>query len=205
MKKWNKDNALNSLHEVVDQIPNVQSAGRGSQQHMRWLANTLRLLEEIFGANSRYYMTLSNFSWQQNGQMIIRSWDPEVAINHKHQQAYIEQMNQASGLILAAIDHLTNSEIDDVYDGINTPEETSELFKIINLGNNKLRKIIRDIPTKEKEIQDKYEDLLVANDIDYSKPDIMNLNIYPLYCSSTTGQLCYPYVYFSLFKNLINI
>ena len=40
---------------------------------------------------------------------------------------------------------------------------------IINLGEKKLRKLIREIPSKEKEIQDKFEDLLIANDIEYAK------------------------------------
>lgn len=136
---------------------------------MRWLANALRLLEEIFGANSRYYLTLSNFSWQQSGQMVIQSWDIEGAIANRHHQAFLEQMNQACGLLLAAKDHLEHSDLSEVYEGKDTPDETSELFKIINLGTNKLRKIIRSVPEREKEIQDKYEDLLVANDIEYSR------------------------------------
>jgi hypothetical protein len=169
MKKWDKKEAINAIQNLIDQIPNVRASGRKSQNHMRWLANALRLLEEIFGANSRYYLTLANFSWQQTGQMIFQSWDIEGAIEERHESAFREQMNQASGLLLAAKDHLDNSEISEVYEGKNTPDETSELFKIINLGANKLRKIIREIPEKEKDIQDKYEDLLVANDIDYAR------------------------------------
>ena len=45
----------------------------------------------------------------------------------------------------------------------------TELVTIINLAEKKLRKLIRETPNKEKEVQDKYEDLLLANDIEYAK------------------------------------
>jgi hypothetical protein len=37
------------------------------------------------------------------------------------------------------------------------------------LGETKLRKLLREEPKLEKEIQDKYEDLLTGADIDYSR------------------------------------
>lgn len=169
MKNWSKDNAIKAIQDAIDQIPNVQSAGRKSKQHTRWFVNTLRLLEEIFGAKSMYYLNLSSFPWHSAGNMIIQGWDLEEQIEYRHHLAFLDQMKQANGLLLAAIDHLADSEMDEVYKGKDTPDETSEFFKIINLINNTLRKIIREIPEKEQDIQNRFEDLLVANNIDYSR------------------------------------
>ncbi len=127
MKNWTKEEALNAMQSLIDQIPNVSKSGRKSQNHMRWLANSLRVLEGIFGGNSRYYLTLANFSWQQSGNMAFQSRDIEGAIAQRHHQAFLEQMNQASGLLLAAKDHLEHSKIEQVYEGKDTPDETSEL------------------------------------------------------------------------------
>lgn len=169
MKKWNKEDAIKAIQDLIDQVAIVQTHGRKSDNHMRWLANTLRIIEEIFGANSRYYLSLANFSWHETGQMIFQSYDIEGAIEHRHNRAFVAQLNQARGLLLAARDHLEQSKIEDVYDGKNTPDETNEIMKIINLVSNKLRKIIRSVPDKEKDIQDKFEDLLLANDIEFSR------------------------------------
>lgn len=169
MKKWNKQDAVSALEGLINEIPVVADGSRKSAIHTRWLANSLRILEEVFGPKSRYYLTLAHFSWSETGRMIVSGWDPESEIERRHQQAFRNQMDQALGLINSAIDHLKQSEITDVYEGKNTAQEASELMKIITLAEKKLRQIVRTIPDKEKEVQDKYEDLLIANDIEYSK------------------------------------
>lgn len=169
MKKWTKKQALSSLKKLIEENKRVRSYGRNSQEHIRWLANSLRILEEIFGHNSRYYSTLSSYSWSKTGKMILDVWDMESQINKKHNDTFLRQMEQSVGLLWAAIDHLKDSEVEDVYDGKNTALEASELIQIINLGENKLRKLFRSTPEKESEVQDKYEDLLIANDINYSR------------------------------------
>ena len=78
-------------------------------------------------------------------------------------------MDKIEGIFLAAKDHLTQSEINDVYEGENTAPETSDLIKIINVWKKKLCKTIMEIPEREIEIQSKYKDLLIGNDIKYSR------------------------------------
>lgn len=175
MKKWNKLEAIEALKGLITKLKIVRQSGRTSQEHIRWLANSLRILEEVFGKNSRYYQTLVNFSWSETGSRIIQGWDIEYQIEQGHNNAFINQTIQAEGLILAAIDQLEDSEISDVFEDKSSISEASELVSIINLAEKKLRKLVRDTPSKEKEIQDKYEDLLLANDIDYAKefPHIM--------------------------------
>ena len=169
MKNWNKEEALNSLNLAIEEIDNLKVLKSNSAEHIRWLSNTLRLLKEVFGQNSTYYQTLQHLSWRETGRMLIQDWDVEGAIERRHHSAYLSQLETAKGLILASKDHLEASEISEVYNGDNTAEEASDLIQIINLGEKKLRKLIRETPTKEKQVQDKYEDLLIANDINYAR------------------------------------
>lgn len=169
MKKWNKKDAINAIQKLISQIPSVIQSGRKSQEHVRWIANTMRIIDEIFGEKSRYSATMRSFTWSFHGSFIYQGWDdPNEVYNEKHKIAFKEQMQQASGLLLSAIDHLESSEINDVFEGDNH-QESVELFKIIGLSTSKLRKLIRETPSKEKDVQDKYEDLLTAQDIEYAR------------------------------------
>jgi len=60
-----------------------------------------------------------------------------------------------------------------VYEGKDTGPEASLIFKIlifkiINLAEYKLRKVIRDKPEREKEVQEAFENILIGADIPYS-------------------------------------
>lgn len=169
MKNWTKEEALKAIDSLIEEIPSIQQSGRKSAEHMRWVANAQRIIQEIFGENSRYFQTFRHFSWRYNGQMVFQAWDIEEAIEYRHNEAFISQLEQSKGLLLAAKDQLEQSEISEVYEGQNTAPEASDLIQIINLGEKKLRKLIRETPKTEKEVQDKYEDLLIANDIKYSR------------------------------------
>jgi len=56
--------------------------------------------------------------------------------------------------------------IDSVYEGKDTPKEASEILKIVSLIENSLRKAIRKKPTKEKDVQDALDVLLIGASLD---------------------------------------
>jgi hypothetical protein len=169
MKKWSKEAALKEIDNIISQISEVSKSGRGSEKHIRWWTNTGRIIEEIFGAKSRYYMTLNSYTWSETGARIYQGWDINAEIAASHEHAFLKQLNQAKGLLLAARDELSSSNISDVYQGKNTAHESSLLIKILSLIDTKLRKLIRIMPNKEKEIQDAFENLLVVADIEYER------------------------------------
>jgi len=169
MNKKSKENALKELEHIISQIDIVAKSGRGSEQHIRWWTNSLRIVEEIFGLKSSYFNTLSSYSWTETGTRIYRGWDMNSEIEVQNERAYKKQLIQAKGLLLAAIDHLSNSELSDVYQGKNTAPESSMLFKILSLIENKLRKLIREVPNREKNVQDAFENLLISTDILYER------------------------------------
>jgi len=75
----------------------------------------------------------------------------------------------ARGLLLAATDELQSSSTEEVYRGKDTPRESSDIMKVLLLVERKLRKVVRDTPERERDVQDALENLLIGADIDYSR------------------------------------
>lgn len=176
MDKWTKEAALKELDALVDIIERLRGERRFSALHTQWLTRTLTFLEEVFGPESRYYLTFASFKWGITGTIMVGgpadpegSWNPQKAVERRHQEAYLEQLETARGLLLAARDHLKRVGLDAVYQGKDTGPESSAIMKVINLAERKLRKVIRAKPTKEKEVQDAFESLLIGADISYSR------------------------------------
>lgn len=154
MKKWTKHEALGYLDKQIEVIHTLKLGRRGSSEHVRWLTNTLVFLEEIFGSDSYYYCNIKNLTWQFHGQRIYRGWDIDGAMEAYNQEAYVEQLEQANGFLLAAKDYLDANDIDTVYCASVEKQATGDLMKVLSLSEHKLRKVIRTKPEREKEIQD---------------------------------------------------
>ncbi len=78
MKSWTKETALSELETLIKEIDNLYTQHRHSADHMRWVARTLAFLEEVFGRNSRYYLTFASFPWSETGSILIGGpTDPE--------------------------------------------------------------------------------------------------------------------------------
>jgi hypothetical protein len=167
--RWTKDAALEELRRLLGEIDALTRVRRFSAPHARWLARTLRLLEETFGASSRYYLSVAALRWAETGSFIVSALDPARDIEHKHQQAYIHQLDMARGLLQAAIDELESSTMEEIYKGKDTPRETSDILKLLSLVERKLRKVLREAPERESQVQNAIENLLVGADVDYSR------------------------------------
>jgi hypothetical protein len=128
----------------------------------------LAFLEEVFGQNSRYYATFASLPWRETGSFIVDGWNPANAIEQRHQNAYKRQLEMAKGILLAAADHLERADITSVYQGKDTGPESSAIMKVLNLSA-KLRKLIRETPSRERDIQDAFENLLVGAELPHSR------------------------------------
>jgi len=177
MHSWAKETALKELDRLIAEIDILTKHRRYSAEHTRWIARTLAFLEEVFGRDSRYYLTFALFQWSETGSFIIGgpgdpegSWNPQATIEKRHHAAYLRQLESAKGLLQAALDHLKRTDdIISVYQGKDTAPKSSAILRIINIAERKLRKVIRKTPKNEKEIQDAFEDLLIGADIPYSR------------------------------------
>lgn len=177
MTNWTKDMALTELGALADESLALGSELRFSANHTRWLACTLSILEEIFGRESGYYQSMRSLTWQKTGPFFVGgpsdpqgAMNPQMAVERLHQAAYAEQLDTARGLLLAATDHLNRTQdITTLYQGKDTPPESSLILKIINIAERQLRKVIRDAPDRERVVQDAFENILIGAEIPYSR------------------------------------
>lgn len=178
MTTWTKKTAVQHLKAHIAQIKPLAGRHSFSSEHTRWVTNVLRLLEQVFGRNSRYYLTFSQFTWRFRGTTLLMSYEfrdqhPDEIIRNRHQTAYIEELECSHGLLSAALDEVNGaSDIAQVYEGKDTPPEASSILKVINMADRKLRKVIHHSPTNEKQVQDAFENLLVGSDISYSREKV---------------------------------
>lgn len=174
--KWTKETALEELKKLVEQTFSLQQLKRNCEEHIRWIAKVRRFIVEVFGEESTYFVNFATITWSKQGSYVIggparpnESFNPQLGVERVNQEAYMQDLEVARGLLLAASDELEEVDINEVYKGKNTKLKTSLILKIINLAEYKLRKVIRKEPTNEKEIQDAFENLLIGADIFFSR------------------------------------
>ncbi|HEV3074701.1 MAG TPA: hypothetical protein VHB47_09820 [Thermoanaerobaculia bacterium] len=169
MAKWTKELALAELRSLISQIEGLKPLRRFSSQHIRWVTNTLRVLEEVFGGASRYFQSFAQIPWSKAGSFVVPGFNPVSGIESVHQQAYQNQLDSARGLLEAAIDELEGSELLEVYKGKDTGPEASAILRVLQLIERKLRKAVHTVPENERQVQDALEALLLGADIEYSR------------------------------------
>jgi hypothetical protein len=104
--------------------------------------------------------------WQFRGTAIFRYEDPQEFIEQKHNEAYLQDLETARGLIESGIDLIKRRGLEAVYEDKNTPREASEIIKIVSLVENNFRKVIRNKPSNEREINDALETLFIGAGLD---------------------------------------
>lgn len=174
--QWTKESAIKEIRALAAETQALATQSRYSADHTKWIANVLAVLEEVFGRESRYFLTFASLSWSQEGEFIIGgirdpegSLNPQAAIERRHHQAFLRQLETARGLLLGAAEYLGKRDLETVYEGKDTPPESSSLVRILNLAEHKLRKVIHDKPEKEKKIQDAFESLLIGAELSFSR------------------------------------
>lgn len=166
MKAWTKEEALETLKRLADEVERLRASKAFSTEHTLWMTQCYDTLEEIFGPASRYFLTFAEFRWHETSSFMFRYEDERVA---KHHAAFVRDLGSAKGLLLGAVDYLKDREITGVYTKRESGTEASLVLSVLNLAEQKLRKVIRDKPEKEKQVQDAFENLLIGADISYGR------------------------------------
>ena len=169
MKTWTKEEALETLERLAAEAERLKSSRAFSTEHTKWQLKCLEIFEEVFGEASRYYLSFAALKYQETGSFITEGWDPQASIDAKHHTAFLRSLGIAKGLLLGAIDYLKDREITDVCTRRESGIEASLVLSVLNLAEQKLRKVIRDKPEKEKQVQDAFENLLIGADITYGR------------------------------------
>jgi hypothetical protein len=170
VKTWTKEEALQTLKELADESDRLRSSKVFSTEHIMWMTKCTETFEEVFGPASRYYLSFAAIDWGKipSGIMINR-WahggSEKAALDAKHHEYFLPQLESAKGLLLGAVNYLAERELSNVYDAKDTGPEASLIFKVLHLAEHQLRKVIRAQPEKESQVQDAFENLLIGADI----------------------------------------
>ena len=82
MKAWTKERALQTLKELADEVGSLKNFKAFSTEHTIWVTKCLETFEEVFGRDSRYYLTFASFTWQMPPGTEINTYgNVETAIN----------------------------------------------------------------------------------------------------------------------------
>ena len=121
---WTKESALEELERLIAEIKNLRSRTAHSAEHVRWHQTVVSLFEEVFGRDSRSFSSFTLLTWRRQGSFLVGgigdpegSYNPQAAIDREHHQAYLEQLETARGLLLAAKDELERKGLERVYQG----------------------------------------------------------------------------------------
>lgn len=163
-----KSTAIRDIRQKIKQIDELHDAEPKSAKHIKWLSDTLYLLEDIFGQNSRIYLNFASINWQFAGALPVDFFNMKVQLEIANSEAYNKALEIARGILESGIEQISRKGIENVYEGKDTPAESSEIIKIISLIENKLRKTVRQAPVKEKEIQDALDNLFIGSGLDGS-------------------------------------
>lgn len=158
--------AIKSLQKQISEINKVQSSGHFSSDHTKWVSDTLYLLEDIFGHNSRIFLSFANLSWNPSGTFVADTYTYEQVLEQKRQEAFLSDLEKAKGFLESGIEQIKRKGMENVYEGKDLTEQSSDIVKIISLIDTKLRKAMREKPEKEKEVQDALENLFIGADLD---------------------------------------
>ncbi len=168
-----REKAIEQLDALIEEIEALRGHLQTDPEHIRWHQKVIRFLTRTFGQRSAAYQNFVRISWHFRGTRPVTIYEvdqPGMGRERYDTHAYAKAQDVALGILLSARDELEEAQsIEDVYQGKNTAPEASEIVSIISLADKKLRKVIRQPPTKEAEVQDAFENLLVGADIAYKR------------------------------------
>jgi hypothetical protein len=168
--KVSKKEAIYEINGLIEQMPHIASTGLNSTEHIRWLFNCRSVLEKIFGRNSTYYKSFATLKWRETGSYQIYAWESiEEAREERDNRVFLQCMEIAQGVFLAAIDEIENvKDISDLYKD-KKEDDSNLLIKLLNVINNKFRIFFQEEPKNEKDVQNNFERLLVGCDFSYTR------------------------------------
>ena len=172
MKKWSNQKAIEEIDNLISNLKNLSGSLPYSTEHTRWLFSADSFLGEVFGRSSSFYLSFRKVQWKFTGSRMVSIYEveePGMGQDRYDRHQFEKAIKFTEGIFLGAKDELSKHNIDDLYQGKNTRDEASSIIKIINLFEHKLRKVIRDIPNNERDIQNAVETLLVATDIEHNR------------------------------------
>ncbi len=173
---WTDDSAITELEALRSATANLVDALSSDEELVRWILRTRYSLSSIFGEASDVFTSFSAIPWNAAPKGILGSaghaneiMRPELGLDRMNRADTARRLATARGFLAAGVDIIRRLGIAEAYDGKDTGPEASEILKIVNLAERKFRQTMRREPTSEKEVQDRFEDLLLGSGITFKR------------------------------------
>lgn len=164
----NKKELIIEIKDLISYIDIIKQQGRKTHHFTYWYTKMANFLENTFGYNSNYCSFFRSIKWEFSGSIFTRRIDFENAIEEKFDETFLDALETSKGLLFAVRDEVNSAKkLGSLFNKSEVFEGTNTILRILNLAENKLRKVIRNLPKSEKEIQDSFENLLIVAEIDY--------------------------------------
>lgn len=166
MPSMTKEFALARLTELQKRASQLEGAAPTDEDFVRWKLQTLRALSEICGEASSYYQSFTKIRWSAREGIIggparrEESFDPNLGLFRLAREQLTRGLSVSRGILSAAIDELSELDLEEFHKSKNSGPEASAIIKIVNLVERALRRTMRAAPADEAEVQDRFEDLL---------------------------------------------
>lgn len=168
----NDPDYVNKLNLLIHESSEFEGNRSDTTRQTSWILKTSRLLTEIFGDESMYSVNFKSISWKHRGAGFIggpirplESRDPRRGLQRLAVEANTSALRIARGILQAALDEVDEVGVENINKINGRTEAASDLIELIKLSEINFRKLFREKPSNEKQVQEKYEDLLSANSI----------------------------------------
>lgn len=176
-KVWERHEALAQIDQLIAQANELDGEMPLSERHTSWLLRSTEFLSEVFGEGSSYFGNFRRVPWGSYPSAVIGGparpdevWDPQIGVERIQRESFQRHLETARGILVAARDRIDGEgNVEALYESKDTGPEASLLIKTINLAERKLRKVLRESPSNERELQDAFENLLIGADVPYSR------------------------------------
>jgi len=176
MGKWTKESAISRLNHLIAKIDYLKKEAPESAEHKRWELGVLTILMEVFGRTSFCFQKFSALTFQKprdayTAALAERTSNASIerTVNQIRWEGFQTGLESARGILQAAGDQLESANLEDVFQDLTFGSESNATIKLINVAKQKLRKVTRKVPEKEKEVQDSFENILIGAGILYSR------------------------------------
>jgi|GEM_PF-3287138 len=103
--------AIEEINDFIELIPSLQSKPRINDEFIRWRINLYFTLDRFFGINNVFLMNISLLKFYNIEPILTDTLAFERDTEAKHQQAYIDNLVLAKGILMSAIDQLKEKGI----------------------------------------------------------------------------------------------
>ncbi len=119
MGSWTKNSALEELQRLIEEIDVLKRTAPFSAEHVRWQTNCYQFFKDVFGGASLYSRSFYALTFSIRGNRILPAMVGGIIAAQKlvRQEAYVDDLESAKGILMGALDHLNRVGIKKVFAG----------------------------------------------------------------------------------------